>query len=156
MLAVPLLAGLAVWHSQHYTLLSVQTGSMAPVLEPGDAVLLHRVDPETLRLGDVITYRTENGKDVTITHRMIEVAPDGWITTQGDENAVADAPIDPSRVIGRAEQRYPNAGFALDFMRSKPGLIVLVYAPATVLIALEMRRLSAYFQPAYRHVSWSR
>lgn len=150
-LAVLVVVGLVSWRSNHYSLLSVQSGSMAPLLERGDAVVLRQVPSQSLRGGDVIAFRNTDG--VIVTHRIIDITGTGLITTQGDDNDTADEPIGPAQVIGRAEQRLDNAGFMLDFLRSPGGLAVLVYMPAALLILIELRRLTAHFQPSYRHIS---
>lgn len=153
-LAVLVVIGLVNWRSNHYTLLSVQSGSMAPLLEQGDAVVVRQVPSASLRGGDVVAFRNPDG--IIVTHRIIDVTSTGLITTQGDDNAEPDESIGPAQVIGRAEQRLDNVGFLLDFLQSPGGLAVLVYMPAALLILIEVRRLSAHFQPSYRHISLMR
>lgn len=148
------LAGVALWRQQEVRLLSVQTGSMAPALRPGDAVAVRQVETADLKPGDVISFRSPADPGVVITHRIVRVgSADGIITiiTKGDSNASADQPLKPSLVIGRVERSLPNAGYLIDFIHSPAGLIAGVYLPAAFLVFGELRRLTAYYRPAYRH-----
>jgi len=69
----------------------VETGSMAPTLEPNDGYLAVPAaiadDPE---VGDVILFRSQNlgGGELT-THRVVEITQEGYIT-QGDANPFTD------------------------------------------------------------------
>ena len=72
----------------------VLTGSMEPYMMTDSIVITRAVgDGETLREGDVVTYRVEDadGKELAITHRILEIQEDGLILTKGDNNRVADA-----------------------------------------------------------------
>jgi len=66
----------------------VETGSMAPTLEPGDgfvavpAPVAGDVEP-----GDVVTFREPNGR--LTTHRVVDETDDGFVT-RGDANAFTD------------------------------------------------------------------
>lgn len=144
-------------------LYSVQTGSMEPELTPGGMVMVTPVAPEALRLNDVITYESSENSDVTITHRIIELEQSEQtgrtiITTQGDNNEVADQPISDAQVIGRVDRHIPYAGSFLDFVRHPIGLIVLIYVPALGVFLAEARKLHAYYKsrepyiiPGYAH-----
>lgn len=97
-----------------YRLQRVETGSMVPELEIGEVILSKNVDDvSTLKAGDIITFR---GGAVygnhSVTHRVLvapQKGPDGnyTLTTKGDANDVADAPIYGSDVesimVGKLE-----------------------------------------------------
>lgn len=89
LLTVVLLAGQAVGHP--VLLGYVTTGSMEPVLDPGDGFVslppAVAGDPEP---GDVIVYRAEqvNGGGLT-THRVVRETDRGYVT-QGDANPFTD------------------------------------------------------------------
>ena len=69
----------------------VETGSMAPTLQPNDGYL---AVPEMLagepEVGDVILFQSQNlgGGELT-THRVVEITDEGYIT-QGDANPFTD------------------------------------------------------------------
>ncbi|WP_336001206.1 signal peptidase I [Halorientalis halophila] len=105
-LAVAVLLGLVL--GQPVLLSYVETGSMAPTLQPGDgfvavpAALAGPVEP-----GDVVTYRAERlqGGGLT-THRVVAVTDAGYVT-KGDANAVTDQesvepPVREEQVVATA------------------------------------------------------
>jgi len=77
--------------------LRVSGDSMAPLIEPGDVVLVRHVNPEDLRRGDLILV--EQG-GAFLTHRL--VTADGHrVQTKGDNASHADPPVLPQDVLGR-------------------------------------------------------
>ena len=154
--AVALLAtsfgGLLLWHSQTLQLLSVQTGSMRPLLQPGDAVLVRRIPASELRPGDVVSFRSPADNRITVTHRVLTVDNvAGVAMTKGDANRSADSPVPSDDVLGRVERRFAKLGYLIDMLHGPAGLLLGVYLPAALLVVGELRRLTAYFRPAYRH-----
>ncbi|HSX33461.1 MAG TPA: signal peptidase I [Candidatus Saccharimonadales bacterium] len=136
----------AVWlHAHGGQLLSVQTGSMTPIIDKGDMVVVTRVPARQLAVGDVVTYASPTNPHKTITHRIIRITSQ-QITTKGDANAVADPTFNASSVIGRVRAHVRYAGRALDFARRPVGLLILIYVPALSILFSEMRRLSAAYK----------
>lgn len=74
--------------NRFYKLLIVTSGSMSPEFEAGDLIMIVRVDPYELKVDDIITFSTEDGK--LLTHRIVELKKDGEIITKGDANKTAD------------------------------------------------------------------
>ena len=70
----------------------LDTNSMDPVIdEDSNAIQIRPDSPSDIHVGDVISYRAEQG---VIIHRVVEVGADakGWYAvTRGDNNAHADA-----------------------------------------------------------------
>ncbi|MET0779539.1 MAG: signal peptidase I [Candidatus Saccharimonadales bacterium] len=148
-------AGLLYSRATGVQLLSVQTGSMVPVLHKGDLVTVTRVPHGQLAVRDVITYMSPRDKRATITHRIIALptaANDYRIVTKGDANALADPPVRVAAVLGKVQYRAPLAGFAVDAVRKPIGLLLCIYIPALAIMADELRRLTAYYktQQVYR------
>ena len=108
LVVIPLLTG-----SQTY---SVLTSSMAPKYAPGTFLVVKPVPFEELRVGDIITYQIESGKDTVITHRItgIGASQDGEVlfTTKGDNNSVEDElPVREVQVRGKLFYAVPYVGF---------------------------------------------
>jgi signal peptidase len=88
----------------------VETGSMAPTLEPGDGfIAIPTAVAGPVEVGDVVTFRAEtlNGGSIT-THRVVGETSDGFIT-KGDANAVTDQdgaepPVTRDRIVAKALQ----------------------------------------------------
>ena len=53
--------------------LTVLTSSMEPSLPPGTLIIVKPTDPDTLAVGDVVTYQIRSGEPEVITHRIISV-----------------------------------------------------------------------------------
>lgn len=146
------ISGLWLWRSQQVRILSVQSGSMAPSLQPGDAVVVRQVPVAGIHPGDVISFHDASDGTV-VTHRVVDTdLENGRLYTQGDANASPDEPLDAGQVVGKAERRIVNAGHVIDFLHSRAGLVVCVYMPAILLVSREFRRLASYYQPPYKHV----
>jgi len=73
--------------------------SMRPTLEAGDMVVLEFPRISEIRVGDIIVFNqpTVGGcVDFTIIHRVIGVARDGGLITQGDNRATNPVPDESS------------------------------------------------------------
>ncbi len=138
-------------------ILSVQTGSMEPVLSPGDLIIVRKQPVANYRPGDVITFINPADRSQTITHRIVERADGPYrsvFTTKGDANATADRAISENLILGRQVASVPLLGRVVDFTRTLPGLLLVIWLPALWIIAGETRRLTVYFRQSnvYRYV----
>ena len=73
-----------------------------------------------------------------VVHRVIEIDGDS-ITTQGDANNAADAPIDKSAVKGTVIAVVPKVGKLVQFIKTPIGTLMIV-AAVVVLTELPYRR----------------
>ena len=106
----------------------VATGSMEPVIKPGDLVLLEKINSEDqvwkLKEGDIIQFQRD---DIRITHRIIEVMRDkktGELSfrTKGDNNSAADSQIvDPNDIKGIYVKDIPKLGYPTLLIKSRSG-----------------------------------
>ncbi len=136
-------AALLNWHLHGQQVLSVQTASMVPTFRPGDAVIVDPTDASKLQPGQVISYQSPADPQVTITHRLMRVdQPTGWLTTQGDALDTADSTFPPRLVLGQVTTVVPHFGLILNALRRPLGLALLVYLPALIIIASEVKRLA--------------
>lgn len=127
-----------------YQPLSVLSGSMKPTLEPGDMIFVHKVLPNDVQVGDVITFRVDH--DILITHRVVDVIKknSGEILykTKGDANQTADKSyISGNRLLGKMIWSIPKGGYISKWVRSRWGLFILILMPATVFMVAEVKRL---------------
>jgi len=76
-------------------LYQLSSGSMAPVLNTNDYILIMKTD--YYKVGDIVTFK--NGDKIT-THRIIEINGDK-ITTEGDSNLGKDDSISKDMIIGK-------------------------------------------------------
>ncbi|MFQ4150490.1 signal peptidase I [Arthrobacter sp. LAPM80] len=108
MIVVPMATG-----SHTYTVL---TNSMAPKYAPGTFLVVKPTPFAQLKVGDIITYQIESGKAGVISHRITAVAATQSgarvLTTQGDNNSLADAnPVQEMQVQGKLFYAVPYVGF---------------------------------------------
>jgi signal peptidase len=86
--------------------------SMAPTYHLGDLVVVHRVSPYEVEVGDVIQYQMPNGR---ILHRVVAkdfLGDRPVFTTRGDNNAVDDpAPVLDVQVTGVVVAEVPKVGW---------------------------------------------
>ncbi len=85
------------------TLAVVEGRSMEPTLQTGDLVMVIKVSPEDIHVGDIIVYKKPNG--TFIIHRVIKIKQINnqlYYVTQGDNNPIPDGPGVPYKdVIGK-------------------------------------------------------
>ena len=75
--------------------------SMLPSMWPGDTLMVHRVSPDQVHVGDVVLV----GRDGRLcAHRVVSRSEDTetlrWVT-QGDAMAGPDPPVNESELLGR-------------------------------------------------------
>jgi hypothetical protein len=78
--------------------LRVNGESMAPLMHPGDTVLIVYSQQEDLHCGDLVLIRRESD---LVTHRLIGRGAHGWIL-KGDGSPWADPPVQDAFVLGKA------------------------------------------------------
>lgn len=121
-----------------HPVLIVAGPSMEPTLPLGSAVVLRRVAPGELRVGDVASVRT-GPRQAIFTHRITRVVErDGapWIETRGDANATVDPSLTPaSAVVGRVDLWLPAAGYLLTLVSSPVGVCFALSLGGMLLVA---------------------
>jgi len=123
------------------TSMIVLSGSMsgdAPDhIEVGDLIITKSVDPETLKVGDVITYMEQG--TTAVTHRIIGVNDDGSFKTKGDANNAEDRePVLPEKIVGKYIFRIPKLGDIAMFAQTPFGMMVFIGIPLLAYILLDM------------------
>lgn len=91
---------------------AVLTGSMEPVYHVGSVIFVQEVEPEAIKVGDVITFSTA-GMSYPTTHRVVSIDTDKQVfVTKGEANDVEDGEIAFSRLLGRpAKISIPLIGY---------------------------------------------
>ena len=126
-----------------YQTMTMLTGSMAPLINPGDIVVTMPVPTNEIRTGDIITYHIPVEDQRVETHRVTEVTanPDGSITvqTKGDANNGIDpwlATINAD-TVDRHVATVPHVGAVIRALREPVILNSLMYgAPAVLVIGM--------------------
>ena len=112
--------------------LAVLTGSMSPAINPGDLVVVQRMQPHEIcrhvQPGDIVSFRPDSNDTTTmVTHRVrhISTVADGLgdcvLTTQGDANNIADPPIPAAAVTGgKVRYTIPKLGYPISWINANP------------------------------------
>jgi len=138
-----------------YSFYYVLTQSMEPEIMSGEMILGKYTDPEKLQVGDVITYVGETGtlKDKIITHKIIEINEDTFIT-QGVANDIPDPPIGADQILSRYIATIPVAGKLFSVINSKLGFVFLIVTPLALLIVNEISIIvKAFKEDKEEHLS---
>ena len=113
----------------------VLSGSMEPSIMTGDMVFVKETDPDSLKVGDVIAYKSGSA---VVTHRIVEVKSENGETryvTQGDANNAADqGMVKPADVEGIYQRRIAGAGNLAMFMQTTTGMILFVVCPLVLFV----------------------
>ena len=93
----------------------------------GDLIFVKKVDPTTLKVGDVITYISNDKEGSIITHRIVSIYEEGSFETKGDYSPGYDRdPVKHDQVVGKYTGRIAGAGDLAMFFQSPAGVIVLI------------------------------
>ena len=119
----------------------VLSGSMEPSIMTGDMVFVKETDPDSLKVGDVIAYKSGSA---VVTHRIVEVKSENGETryvTQGDANNAADQSlVKPADVEGIYQRRVAGAGNLAMFMQTTTGMILFVVCPLVLFVLWDVIR----------------
>lgn len=122
---------------------TVITGSMIPVYDIGDIIVVKNVLPEEISVGDDIVYKGEKSsyKDKTITHRVISINKkengEYKIITKGVANRAQDPEINQNQVLGKVIFDIPILSYILKIITS---IYAWILIPVIILIHINVKR----------------
>lgn len=97
--------------------IAIATGSMLPVIHPGDVVILQKCSVNDIKEGDIIEYKL-NG--TSIVHRVKEIKWDDgecYFITKGDNNNDIDAkPVTKEQVVSKVLFKIRYIGYPAVWM----------------------------------------
>jgi signal peptidase len=98
----------------------VVTGSMEPMIYPGDVILIKKsTDIKEIQVGDVIYFKRD---DIMISHRITEIIEKDGVPkyrTKGDNNNTADIQlVNPEQIKGEVIKVVPNVGWPTLLIKS--------------------------------------
>jgi len=138
-LAVGILGAAGGWQ-----LLVVRSGSMAPAIQTGDAIVVRPTSARAIAVGDVITFR-DRADDRLVTHRVRSVTPRPGavdVVTRGDANTGTEQwSLPPDGHLGLLVLRIPRAGYLIALLASGPVRAGLVLAGAALLVRAALQRI---------------
>lgn len=129
-----------------YQLFIVKTDSMSATdFSAGNLIFTKKVDPTSLKEGDIIAYVSQNSANFaeTVTHKIRRLTKDangdpGFIiygtTTDMDDETVVTYPY----VIGQYKGKLAKVGKFFAFLKTTPGYIVCILLPFLLLIIIQI------------------
>ncbi|MEJ2869474.1 hypothetical protein WCD74_16980 [Actinomycetospora sp. OC33-EN08] len=107
------LVGVGSWYATGGRWQVVATPSMGTAAPVGTLVLTRPA--RSVEVGDVVTYRPPVANHpLTVTHRVVSLAPDGSFRTRGDINGAEDPwTVGPADLVGEAAVVAPGLGWLL-------------------------------------------
>ena len=116
---------------------NVISGSMEPTYSVGDLLYVKSVDPDSVKVGDPITF-VLNEDLVVATHRVVAVdGENNQFITKGDANETEDAaPVHFNNLIGVPVFSIPLLGYVSDFIQDPPGMYIAIAFGALLLAAV--------------------
>ncbi len=130
----------------NYKIYSVMSGSMAPTIPTGGLVL---VKPLTeYKISDIITYKQlgSTRKNDTVTHRIVEQKKEdngtSYFVTKGDANNAPDEEkVTADLIIGKTIFSIALLGYIIGYIKTLPGLILIILIPAVIIIYEEVKKI---------------
>lgn len=118
-----------------YKFYIVLTGSMSPIIEQSDLIVVKDVKAEEVKVNDIITFSTED-VDTLVTHRVNEVKTEDEIQfiTKGDANDAIDVqPVVEDRLQGKVVKSIPKVGMVINFIKKNlVAIIVFMISIVTI------------------------
>jgi len=122
---------------------AVVSGSMEPELKVGAVVITRPVDPEEIKLGDIITFHSPLSEKLT-SHRVMaaEGGSSFHFQTKGDANEDADAFMLPAEnVVGEVCFHIPYLGYVAQFVKTPLGFLLTLCLPGLIIVVMELRNI---------------
>lgn len=104
---------------------NVISGSMEPTYSVGDLLYVKTVDPDSVKVGDPITF-VLNEDLIVATHRVVKVDSENRrFITKGDANETEDAaPVHFNNLVGVPVFAIPLLGYVSAYIQSPLGMYV--------------------------------
>ena len=150
MLLISMATSLSLWIALPWAFLDwsptlVTSGSMQPLVSPGDVVMIRPLAAQDITANTVVLYdRPDTGR---VLHRVVQEMPDGTFITRGDANTSDDSGyLHADQVEGAAVLAVPWIGRpSLWLAQGRVPLLVATGVALVVALTLAPRA----FDPAY-------
>lgn len=120
-----------------YQCFTVISGSMEPKYSVGDLIYVKKVDANTIKVGDDITFIL-NEDLVVATHRVVRIdAENQRLYTKGLANEIEDSdPVHFNNVIGVPQFSIPKLGYVSNFVQNPPGMYITIGVGIILILAV--------------------
>ena len=127
-----------------FKIYTVISGSMIPVYEIGDIIIVRNVVPEELKVDDDIVYQGEKGslKNKIITHRIISIDKNEdesyKIITKGVANLGQDPAINQTQIYGKVIGKISIVSFILKVLLNG---YIFILIPIIILVKINIKKI---------------
>ncbi|MGD0175726.1 MAG: signal peptidase I [Candidatus Bathyarchaeia archaeon] len=119
-------------------LMVVSSGSMVPVLNVGDIIIVRGVDPQTVTVGTIIIFHSPYEYDMPIVHRVVAVLNEGgslFFQTKGDHNGIQDGwKVPAANLMGVYVMKIPYVGLISLELRGPLGVTLIILLVALIIL----------------------
>lgn len=123
-----------------FSLLTAISGSMEPVINKNDIILIKKVNVETLKVGDIITFYPSNNifAKTSFTHRINEIIKENnslEFITKGDANDNVDITIvESTDILGKVILVIPKLGIFQNYVVKNGRIIFILFIPSIIFL----------------------
>lgn len=127
-----------------YRVFTVASGSMVPVYQVNDVILVREIELEDLKIGDDVAYEGDRGgfEGLIITHRIVDIEEESdgslRIFTQGVNNEYGDPSINSDQILGKVCGKVFFINALNHVIKSTWGFFIFIFLPLTLVIILEI------------------
>jgi len=121
---------------------------MEPQLKTGSVVITRPIEPESIVVGDIITFHPTTVGENQISHRVIGIEENSplYFQTKGDVNNDPDPFIVPAQnVVGKICFHVPFLGYATQFLKTIWGFLFALLIPGLIIIVMEVMNIRKAF-----------
>ncbi len=135
------------WKPPLYNAYIIVSQSMTPAIKVNDAIIIKRLEEKDLKVGDVVTYFSENPEyyGIMITHRILEKNEMNGkysFVMKGDYNISQDPlTVSEEQVYGKVIMRIPKIGIIQELLSSYVGWIFIIILPVGLIISIDIVKL---------------
>lgn len=132
-----------------YRLYVVVTDSMTPELEVGDVILSKSIEPEDIKIDDVVTFIGVEGaqKGLIITHKVVREPyyeeGKGYILTQGVKQfSTVDPPVPLENVQAVMVRKMTLLSGLFRLLRTPFGFILMIFMPLLLITIIQLVKVT--------------
>lgn len=132
----------------------VTSGSMEPLVKSGSLAITKSVNPNFIKIGDIVAFTSPSNPKETILHRIYGVKSTSPLrfSTKGDHNSTPDQwDLTESGLKGRLLFSLPYLGKIIAFIQSPFGFILCICLPAIFLVFSELLKIKKVFSKNTNH-----
>lgn len=122
--------------------------SMVPSINVYDAIVIKREEAENLKVGDIITFLSNDTRylGLTITHRIVGIEKsttgDIYFRTKGDNNNTEDSSlVKGNDIYGKVILKIPKIGYLQLLLTNAVGWIFIVVIPCLGVVIYDIIKI---------------